>query len=213
MRQIALLIPFQTYWHVVNLSIWIDKELSCHSRKIPGLLAGMPFPCLCFLAALESWMRVGASGVGISEQVLAVQDFIEDSCHRYTEGSLRNMTWWQSNELLIQDGARISELWTFGMERRVEFWEEINLLDHDIKCKDFELNSSKNNLEQLFCWSYCWSQKPSLVNIPAQAWCMEAEFPFFVVCVCLFLLGFFLGFFSVLKRETLRVDVLACWLT
>lgn len=38
-------------------------------------------------------MRVGASGVGISEQVLAVKDFIDGSCHKYTKGRLRNMTW------------------------------------------------------------------------------------------------------------------------
>lgn len=185
MRQIALLIPFETYWHVLSLSIWIDRELGSHSRKIAGPLAEMPFPGLCFQAALEPWIKVRASGVKISEQVLAVQDFIDGSCHRYTEGGLRNTSWWQSNELLIQDEARISDLWTFGMERRVGFWKEIHLLDRDIKCKGFWLNSSKSNLQQLFCWSYYWSQKPSLVNFPAQAWCMEAEFPFFfVVCVC-----------------------------
>lgn len=149
MRQIALFIPFQTYWHVGNLPVWIDREVSSHSRKIPGLLAEMHFPCLCFQPTLESWMRLVANGVGISEQVLAVQDFIDGSCRKYTEGRLRNMTWWQSTELLIQDGARISDLWAFGMERRVGFWKEIHLLDHDIKCKDFWLHSSKNNLEQL----------------------------------------------------------------
>lgn len=108
--------------------------------------------------------------------------------------------------MLIQ--ARISDLWTFGMERRVGFWKEINLLDHDIKCKDFWLNSSKSNLEQLFCWSYYWSQKPLLVNIPAQAWCMEAEFPFFCCCccVCLFFWGFsWVFFFSAEKWN------FTCW--
>lgn len=38
-------------------------------------------------------MRLVANGVGISEQVLAVQDFIDGSCRKYTEGRLRNMTW------------------------------------------------------------------------------------------------------------------------
>lgn len=143
MRQIALLIPFQIYWHVGNLSVWIDRELSSHRRKIPGLLAEIPFPCLCFEAVLESWMRVGASRMGISEQVLTGQDFMDCSCQKYTEDSLQNMSWWQSNELLVQDGTSISDFWTFGMERRVGFWKKIYLLDCDIKSNTFDWIAQK----------------------------------------------------------------------
>lgn len=50
------------------------------------------------------------------------------------------------------------------MERRVGFWKEIHLLDHDIKCKDFDC------IAQKITWNnFYYSQKPSLVNIPAQS--------------------------------------------